>query len=155
MYHSFSSASWRTAPLVVRKSITNFWTRSFARCPSSSSDGLVQKLHDFLMMVLTQNSSSLYWSVHHPITFSLLSNLTMQSNRSVKNYGFSCDLFLHLQACTPVWVGPPSGVHNEIHNIKKPSDILLSQVFQVVVKINQRAEVWQRACYCILDQSHN
>ena len=31
------------------------------------------------------------------------------------------------------------GVHNEIHNIKKPSEVLPSQVFQVVANSNQRA----------------
>jgi len=30
-------------------------------------------------------------------------------------------------------------VHNEIHNLKKPSEALPSQVFQVVAKSNQRA----------------
>ena len=35
------------------------------------------------------------------------------------------------------------GVHNEIHNSQKLSEALLSQVFQVVGKANQRAKGWQ------------
>ena len=39
------------------------------------------------------------------------------------------------------------GVHNEIHTIRKPSEALLGQVFQVVAKSNQRAKGWQRAYF--------
>ena len=31
------------------------------------------------------------------------------------------------------------GVHNEIHNMQKPSEVLPSQAFPVVAKSNQRA----------------
>ena len=45
-------------------------------------------------------------------------------------------------------------VHNEIHNLKKPSEVLPSQVFQVVAKSNQRANSWKRAHF-FPDQTTN
>ena len=36
-------------------------------------------------------------------------------------------------------------VHNEIHNMQKPSEALRSQVFQVVAISSQIAKGWQRA----------
>jgi len=38
---------------------------------------------------------------------------------------------------------PTYWVHNEIHNVKMPSETLPSQVFQVVTNSNQRAKGWQ------------
>ena len=45
------------------------------------------------------------------------------------------------------------GVHNEIHNVQKPSEALLSQVFQVVGKGNQRAKGWQWV-HMLIDTDH-
>jgi len=90
MYHSFSSASWRTAPLVVRESTTNFWTRTFARCPSSSSDGLVQKLPDSFSWWFSHKTAAVYtdqWPPHHFFT-------TFKSHTVVKP--FSEGLWLQL-----------------------------------------------------------
>jgi len=41
------------------------------------------------------------------------------------------------------------GLHNEIHNIQKPKEVLPSQIFQVVAKSNQKAKGWQRAYFVI------
>ena len=38
---------------------------------------------------------------------------------------------------------PTYWVHNEIHNVKMPSETLPSQVFQMVANSNQRAKGWQ------------
>jgi len=76
--------------LVVRESTTNFWTRTFARCPSSSSDGLVQKLPDSFSWWFSHKTAAVYtnqWPPHHFFT-------TFKSHNVVKP--FSEGLWLQL-----------------------------------------------------------